>query len=287
MKIKVNIFFALLLLLSFVVFSCSNKVRQSNQGRNSSQEQEGSLHLMQKTSNTPPDELLIQAQAYYDLGEYRKSSSKFNLLLEQYPNSEEALSSQDFSDELDVKLQEVFLLEKKKRNDSLRKERQKRLPKSKEKIKTVVKNGIPIYLDKSSPDFDHKECVYVYFSKTRNRPLLHLKMRYVASQWLNIENYIVTVDKQDYTITEKPVKEETKGKKRLFHEILDIPIITSKTMDIVREIAYGSNTSIVYVGASEYKKVDLSEEQIRAFRNVLDAYEYYGGNLFEKEDLIP
>ena len=92
---------------------------------------------------------------------------------------------------------------------------------------------------------------------------------------------MVTVDKLDYTINGEVQKSETKGKKAYKHELMDIEISTPDQMKALKAIANGSNVTALLIGNETYKKRELTEEQRTAFRNVIDAYTFMGGEKLE------
>ncbi|GAA3511351.1 hypothetical protein GCM10022393_26410 [Aquimarina addita] len=274
-KLIVYIIFFSALMISY---RCTDKVAKNSTSTTTTTEEPV---VISSDLNKSPDVLLKQMYAHYDLEEFKKCNAKLKALLEKHPDSREALAAREFADDLAIKLNEIKQLEEQQQIEEEKRERKKRLPLSAKKMRSTTNNNVTYYMDKDSPEFDSKECFYLYFLRAGQKPKLYLKIRYVATEWLDIENCIITADQIDYTITGAVKKEEKKGKKKLFHEVLNIPIDSKEKLDILVATANSKDAITVYVGASDYKKRDLSKTQILSIRNVLDAYEYYGGDLYD------
>ncbi len=262
---------------SFLFIGCANKASQPNSTISTATTASNDAY-----KDLSPEVLLKQAKAHFDLDEFQKSQQKITVLLQEHPETSEANEAENFLPLLEEKLKEVKIALKQKAQDSLRLERQKRLPNALEKMrKTTTNNGLSHFIDKSSPEFNTKECFYAYFTKGSQNPKLYFKIRYVSSNWLNMENVVITVDQKDYSLKDTIRKDETNGKKKLKIEILDTAIDSKEKHEILRAIADGKSVTAAYVGATDYKKRAITEEQRLAIRNVLDAYEFYGGPEFD------
>lgn len=221
-------------------------------------------------SNINPPKLLRQIQAHYDLDEYSLAKEKLSYLMKTYPDSLNGVDLSTIKRKIDVELKKE--LDKKQEIANL--ERNSRLTNSLEKMDITNEGKYTVYKDKTSPKFDTKECFFAYIKKDIYGPKLFFKIRYIDTEWLNIEEYIVTINQLDLTISGEVKKSETKGKKRYKIEELDKPITTSKDFKTINSIANGQNVTALYVGPNAYKKRDISEEQLLAIRNVLDAYAF-------------
>ena len=221
-------------------------------------------------SNVAPSKLLRQIQAHYDLDEYTVAKEKLTYLMKSYPDTLNGVNINSLKRKIDAELKKE--LDKKQEIANL--ERNTRLTSSLDKMKITNEGKFTIYKDKTSPKFDTKECFYAYIKKDAYGPKLFFKIRYIDTEWLNIEEYIVTINQLDQTISGDITKSETKGKKRFKVELLDKPITSSKDLKMISSIADGENVTALYVGPNAYKKRDISKQQLLAIRNVLDAYAY-------------
>ncbi len=265
-------------IISTICISCGNNVSKPSI-------KENSVHKIKVEqvdySNIPSEDLLKHIKAHYDLGEYKKGKEKLNALMVEHPDTLAGVDLLDLKRKLDAKLSEIQA----KEQEIAEMERKKRAPNATNNMRSYKEGKKTIYLDKSSPEFDTKECFYAYIVKDIYGVHLNFKIRYVDTEWLDIENYMITVDQLDYSLTGKIEKKETKGKKRYKHELLDIPIHQGKQLETLNAIANGSDVTAVYVGKKKYKKRVINNEQRIAIRNVLDAYVFMGGkNLKEPKE---
>ena len=228
-------------------------------------------------SNIESSKLLKHIQAHYDLGEYETGKDKLNYLMTVYKDTLDGVDLVDLKNKMDVALAE----EQQKKAALAEAESKKRMPSAVNKMRKIEDGKTTFFYDKSSPEFDSKECFYAYIKKDIYGARLFFKARYVGTEWLDLQNCMVTVDKLDYTINGEVQKSETKGKKAYKHELMDIEISTPDQMKALKAIANGSNVTALLIGNETYKKRELTEEQRTAFRNVIDAYTFMGGEKLE------
>ena len=228
-------------------------------------------------SNIESSKLLKHIQAHYDLGEYETGKDKLNYLMTVYKDTLDGVDLVDLKNKMDVALAE----EQQKKAALAEAESKKRMPSAVNKMRKIEEGKTTFFYDKSSPEFDSKECFYAYIKKDIYGARLFFKARYVGTEWLDFQNCMVTVDKLDYTINGEVQKSETKGKKAYKHELMDIEISTPDQMKALKAIANGSNVTALLIGSETYKKRELTEEQRTAFRNVIDAYTFMGGEKLE------
>ncbi len=225
-------------------------------------------------SNIAPESLFKHITAHFDLEQYKVGKEKLTALIENHPELIDSMDLNSLKNKFDSKLAEI----QEKEFAIAEAERKKRMPNAVKHMRQFKKDNATHYIDKSSPEFDTKECFYTYYTKNRAGILeLRLKVRYIDTQWLNIENYMITVDQLDYTLSGPVIKSETKGKKKYKHELLDIPIDTPEKLKTIQAIANSSDAVALYVGKTDYKKRTITTEQKLAIRNVLDAYVFMGG----------
>ena len=225
-------------------------------------------------SGIAPSKLLKHIQAHYDLGQYVNGKDKLNYLMSVYPDTLDGIDLSDLKGKMDAAL----LKEQQEKQALAEAEVSKRLPSAVNKMRIINEGKTTFYYDKSSPEFDTKECFYAYIKKDIYGAHLYFKARYVGTTWLDTENMMVTVDKLDYTIDAEVIKSETKGKKAYKHELFDFEITTEEQMKTLKAIANGNDVVALFIGKDTYKKRDITAEQRMAFRNVIDAYTFLGGN---------
>lgn len=217
----------------------------------------------------PSEDLAKHIQAHFDLGQYELGKEKLTFLINDRPDLVDSLNLSELSLNFDDKLEEIRI----KNDEIAEKERKSRMPNATKMMRTIEKDPLTIYVDKTSPKFDSKETFHAYYTKDKAGNLnLYLKVKYIATSWLNIESYMVTVDQLDYEFSGDVEKLETKGKKKYKHETIDELIDTPEELETLNAIANGEDVKAVYVGKSTYKERFLTTEQKLALRNVLDAY---------------
>lgn len=212
--------------------------------------------------------------AHYDLEQYQVGKEKLNALMSNRPDMIDSLELNQLKSKFDKKLAQML----EKEQAIAEAERKSRMPNATKNMRFYKKGNLAYFVDKTSPEFDTKECFYAYITKNKAGIVsLNFKIRYIDTQWLNIENFMITIDQLDYSLSGEIIKSETKGKKKYKHELLDMPIASSDNFNLLNAIASGQNVTAVYIGKSTYKKREISKEQQIAVRNVLDAYLFMGG----------
>lgn len=260
---------ALIIPISILLFNCGN-----NTTNNTPSIKENSTHAVKDVvvdySNIPEGKLLKHVQAHLDLGQLKEGKDKLLYLIKQFPDSLNGVDLIALKNNFDIELEAV----EKKNLAIAEAEVLKRMPEAINKMRIIKEGENIFYYDLSSPEFNTKECFYAYIKKGVYGPQLRFKARYVGTQWVNIENVIVTIDNLDHTFNGKVEKTETKGKKAYKMELFDIPVDTDTEVNTLKAIANANEVVALYVGPESYKKRDISKKQKIAIRNVLDAFEY-------------
>ena len=234
-------------------------------------------------SNVESDKLLKHIQAHYDLGQFEEGKAKLNFLMKTHPDNFEGVDLISLKSKID----QALLKDQKEKQAIADAQTKKRLPSAVNKMRRVTEGKNTFYYDKSSPEFDTKECFYAYVKKDIYGAHLYFKTRYVGTQWLELQNLMVTVDKLDYALEGKVETKETKGKKAYKHEMLDVEIVTAEQLETLKAISNGEDVVALLIGKDTYRKRVITEEQRIAIRNVIDTYVYLGGNKIEsfKEEI--
>ncbi len=260
---------------TFIFIGCNSNSKPSIK--------ENSVRKVEVTTNDysdiAPESLFKHITAHFDLEQYKIGKEKLTTLIENNPELIDSMGLNSLKNKFDSKLAEM----QEKEAAIAEAERKKRMPNAVKNMRQFKKGTTTHYVDKSSPEFDTKECFYAYFTKDRAGILeLHFKIRYIDTQWLNIENYMITVDQLDHNLSGTIDKTETKGKKKYKHEELDTPVDTAEKLKTIQAIANGNDVVALYVGKTDYKKRTITSEQKTAIRNVLDAYAFMGGTNFKE-----
>ncbi len=259
-----------LALLSFSAIACGSK---SNNGSTPSIK-ENSRNITKKAvnnyANIAPEKLLKQVQAHYDLDEYEIAKDKLTYLTKHTSANVNDSTLKVLQVKIDTKL--AAIQKEKRKQDKFK--QNKRLANSLNNMRIENKGKTVYYYDKKSPEFETKECFYPYVKVDKYGPKLYFKIRFIDSQPLNIQEYIVNVDKLDYTIQGNVEKSITKGKKKYNVELLNKEIKTTEEIEKLQAIANGKIVEAIYVGNHGYKKRKINDEQKISIRNVLDAYTF-------------
>ena len=136
------------------------------------------------------------------------------------------------------------------------------------------KEGFDIYIDKNSPKFSTKDCFYPYIKMEEDGAKLYLKVQHVDVDLLEINSFIITADKIDYTINGEVTKRLLNGKKEYYIETLDKLISSYQDLKTLEAIANGEYVKTILVGENRFIKKDISEKMKKSFHNVLLAYVY-------------
>ncbi len=260
-----------LLLTTFLLFaSCGNqKTTSAPSIKDNSNHQK--KEIVNDYSSVESSKLLRQVKAHYDLDQYDVAKDKVIHLLKTYQDSLDGTDLIELKQKIDVKLAEI----QSKIQQKNRLAQNERLSTSLEKMRFEQKNGVTYYFDKQSPEFNTKECFYTYLKVKNRKPSLFFKVRYIGNDFLDIQDYMINVDKLDHIFNGEVVKSELKGKKNYKVELLDIEITKPEDFTKLEAIANGTEVTAVYVGANTYAKREISSEQKQSIQNVLDAYTFF------------
>jgi len=232
-------------------------------------------------SNIDSKTMFKHITAHYDLAQYQIGKEKLSALIDNRPDLIDSLNLNSLKEKFDSKLAEIQA----KEQAIAESERKSRMPNATKKMRSYKDGNLTYFIDTTSPEFDTKECFNAYYTKDKAGIVnLRFKVRYIATEWLDIENYMITVDQLDHTLSGEITKSETKGKKKYKHELLDIAIDTPEKLKTLNAIANGESVTALYVGKTNYKKREISLEQKLAIRNVVDAYLFMGGSNFKDSE---
>jgi hypothetical protein len=227
-----------------------------------------------------PDKLLAQAKLYIEKKEFSNSRTELQTLLDKYPASTQAIEAKLLINTVDKGIKEQELAIEKAKVEA-RKNEKERLSNATKKLNKKYDdvNEITWYRDKTSPVYVNYNGFYSYIGQSEgSKPWLRLAIQYAADDWLFIERYIIKVDGKTYTISEKSYGEiKTDNGSGGIWEWLDREVSTSE-YEIIKEVAYGKEVKIRFVGKDYHKDKIIPQQQKTALKNVLDAYEVLGGD---------
>ena len=223
-------------------------------------------------SGIAPEELHKHVLAHYNLSQFEVGKEKLKYLISKRPDLIDSLELNKLQENFDNQLAAVKASE----DSIIDSKRSARIPNATQNMRTINKGKTTYYVDNSTPKFDSKETFHAYYTKNKlGVTELRLKIKYIATEWLDIESYMVTVDQLDYDLKGDVEKVETKGKKKYKVETLDEVIDTTEELLLLEAIANGSQAKAVYIGKDGYKEREISKQQQTAIRNVLDAYLFF------------
>lgn len=255
--------------IGFLFISCDT----SNE-KNTPSIANNSTHLKKESKSdyaaVPSSKLLKQIQAHYELEQFGLAKDKLIFLQKTYPDSLDGIDIHDVQAKIDQKLAET----QKRIQEKNRLAQNERLSNSLDKMRYEQVNGTTIYYDVNSPKFSTKECFYAYIILEKGKPKLFFRIRYIANEFLDIQDYMINVDKLDYIFNGNVEKSQLKGKKKYTVELFDKELVSNEAMAKIAAIATGKEVVAVYVGSNTYAKREISTAQKTSIQNVLDAYAY-------------
>lgn len=228
------------------------------------------------------ERLLSQADTFFENHEYEKCKSIVNVLLMKHPGSPEAVKARELLGKSEMELKKNALIKEVAEKEQQRKEEQ-RLASATKKMRKKYDDirSISWYYDKSSPQYvSSRTNFYAYIGKKGDGyPWLRLVIQYVADDWLFIEKYTIKADGEIYEIKENSYGEiETDNGYGDIWEWLDRKV-GQREFQIMKAVAYGKDVKIRFNGKKYYRDRTITSKEKLALRNVLDAYEAFGGQM--------
>jgi hypothetical protein len=143
--------------------------------------------------------------------------------------------------------------------------------------KDEVKN-IKWYYDKTSPRFVNYNGFYLYMGREgEGEPWLRLKIQYAGEDWLFIESYYINVDGETFQISPSYGEIERDNDSTVWEWYDATP--SSTDLYMLQKIANSKKTVMRIEGRQYYKDVTITQTQKNAIRNILTAYQGFGGSL--------
>ena len=250
------------------LFSCNKKNSEGPSIKDHSNKFNNEV-LKKDYSNEDPMALYKHALAHFDLEQYETGLEKLKYIIDNRKDLADSLDLMTLKEQFESKLIEI----KQKEDAVEERNRKERLPNVMQNIIETKTSKLSYFVDKSTPKFDSRETFHAYVTKSNTGAVkLKLKIKYIATEWLDIESFLITVDQLDYEFKGVVEKTETKGKKKYKVETFDEVIDTLEELNALEAIANGNDVKAVYVGKNTYKERLVNKEQQEAIRNVLDAF---------------
>lgn len=237
--------------------------------------------------------LLAKAKQAYELKDYEKCKIHLKELLQRHPESQEKKEGDVLLEQSIIKLEEIAL-EKQKTEElkvkELKRQEEKRIANEKRRLSNALANmrkknddmrDITWYYDKSSPYYiNSRSSIHGYIGHSKeSQPNLRFTIQYVSEDWLFVESYIINVDGIKYNISEIKYGEiKTDHGSGKIWEWLDISANRTE-ISIMKAIASGKDVRIRYIGKQYYKDRTVTNNEKKAMKNILNAYEALGGYL--------
>lgn len=132
------------------------------------------------------------------------------------------------------------------------------------------------YFDESTPRKRSSDAIYVYFSEISGALWPRFCIQSFGKHALGITGYTITADKKNFEIVASPIKYE--NIENGVAEWYDVPL-DRRGHDTVQAMLKAKRVTLTIVGSKGKKSRDVTEKEIKGFRNILDGYTALGGSL--------
>jgi hypothetical protein len=160
--------------------------------------------------------------------------------------------------------------------NQLAEETQKRKAPGVRKEKDASPSAPVRYFDESTPRKRSSDAIYVYFSEISGALWPRLCIQSFGKRPLGITGYTITADKMVIEITASPIKFE--NIENGVAEWYDVPL-DRRGHDAVQAMLKAKKVTLTIVGSKGKKTREVTEKEIKGFRNILDGYTALGGSL--------
>ncbi len=170
--------------------------------------------------------------------------------------------------EVDIAKYDAVMMEKKKKElEEMKRLLPKKLAALRKKVDKV--ENIEFYDDYSSPYYLNSNGFFVYMGKNGNAVWLRLKIQYASDDWLFIKSVIVNVDGDVDTLIEKDFERDHDSR---IWEWIDVSAIDY--LPRLKQIANSKTTYVKLVGGQYQHSYELSYQQKRAMKNMIEIFEF-------------
>ena len=134
--------------------------------------------------------------------------------------------------------------------------------------------GIDWYKDKSSPRYVSQNGFFLYIGKkSTGLPWLRLGIQYADEDWLFIESFIVVADDQRFERREVEFERDSDGNIWEWYD----ESVTEADLKMIKAVVESKDAVIRFNGQKYRDDKKITPSQKAALKNVLEAYEAFGG----------
>lgn len=233
-----------------------------------------------------PASLLGSAKSLIARHDPRAAKDELQRLLQEFPSSPQSKDAALLLKQTEREIQILQAAEEEARREESRK-RQEEEKLAQQRRTAALKRmrcrhddmeGIDWYQDIQTPSVINCNGMYLYIGKKKDgAPWLRLRIQYAAEEWLFIRGYKIRTDSTVHDITPDLFSsiERDNGYGGIW-EWYDTGVDAS-TMAILADIVSSRNVKLRYVGDHNSHDRVLSQKEILAMRNVLEAFRALGG----------
>ena len=131
------------------------------------------------------------------------------------------------------------------------------------------------YSDKSTPSYNNVNATYLYLGDDASGPGMRFKIQYAAHNWLFIQSAIIVIDGEKRGSLGGEWKRDHDTR---IWEWIDVPV-SRDNIKLVRDMANAKKVLIRFEGRQYQKDREVSATELKAMRNILEAYKELGGTL--------
>lgn len=131
------------------------------------------------------------------------------------------------------------------------------------------------YLDESTPRNRETDWVYAYFSDIAGALWPRFCIQAVDATSLNITGFRIKADKKTFDVRAPVIKsEEVHGKVAQWYDAA----VDSQLYYAIQALMKARKASIEYIGAKQTRERDITEEEKKGLRRIMEAYIALGGS---------
>ena len=189
-------------------------------------------------------------------------------------SSDSEIESDNKNSKSELKVVDSLELKKQERiKDSLAIVNKKKREKAEKDLKSFKKKedefeGNAFYRDPRTPYYANVNFIYPYIGQKGDNYWLRLKFQYAADNWLFINNGVLLVDGEKFTITGNWERDNNSG----IWEWLDISVRDTERL-ILERIANSKSAKIRYVGTQYHNDRTITRKEKSIIKKTLEIYD--------------
>lgn len=225
----------------------------------------GGTTAISAKSSTSTEGLLKELRASIDSGHYESSRYVAKLYSDMAGHEDLSSASKELLKEIDSLISE----------DKNKKAKVVEGLKKGMRVEVDDMRDVKFYYDKSSPEYSNRNSVHAYISESKKDIGLRFRIQYYAEDWLFIKTFMI---KTDSIVTDIiPVSRlNTDNGGGMIWETWDEPIDLGK-YELLLRIIDSKMAKVRFNGSQYYKEKQISSEQKRALKNVIELFKAMGG----------